>query len=117
MGRRLNAGFCASPDDAYNPPMNFPDVVTLAVPFFVLLIVLEMAAWKLTGRRSFETRDAAASLAGLTTGLDVDVLVAGGADDLDDLRHLRDAGVAGVILGEVLFTGRISLGDAQRALA
>jgi sterol desaturase/sphingolipid hydroxylase (fatty acid hydroxylase superfamily) len=42
--------------------MNFPDVVTLAVPFFVLLIVLEMAAWKLTGRGSFETRDAAASL-------------------------------------------------------
>lgn len=62
-------------------------------------------------------RDAAATLAGLITGLDADVLVAGGADDLDDLRRLRDAGVAGVILGEALFTGRIRLGDAQHALA
>jgi phosphoribosylformimino-5-aminoimidazole carboxamide ribotide isomerase len=82
-------------------------------------LVVELAA---AGVRRFvfshlPARDAAATLAGLTTGLDVDVLVAGGADDLDDLRHLRDAGVAGVILGEVLFTGRISLGDAQRALA
>lgn len=62
-------------------------------------------------------RDAAATLAGVTTGLDADVLVAGGVDDLDDLRRLRDAGVDGVILGEALFTGRVSLGDAQHALA
>ncbi len=43
--------------------MEFPDAVQYAVPFFVLLIVLEMAAWKRTGRGRVETRDAAASLA------------------------------------------------------
>lgn len=43
--------------------MEFPDAVQHAVPFFILLIVLEMAMWKLTGRGKFETRDAAASLA------------------------------------------------------
>lgn len=42
--------------------MAFPDVVKLAVPVFVLLILLELAAWKLTGRGRYETRDAAASL-------------------------------------------------------
>ena len=42
--------------------MDFPDVVTLAVPGFVLLILAEMAAWRLTGRGRYETRDSAASL-------------------------------------------------------
>ena len=42
--------------------MEFPDVVTLAVPFFVLLVLAEIVAWKATGRGRFETRDAAASL-------------------------------------------------------
>ena len=43
--------------------MVFPDIVTLAVPVFVALILIELAAWKLTGRGRYETRDAAASLA------------------------------------------------------
>lgn len=43
--------------------MTFPDPVQYAVPFFVLLIILEMAGWKLAGRGRIETRDAAASLA------------------------------------------------------
>lgn len=47
---------------AYNPAMEFPDIVTLTVPVFILLILLEMAAWKLTGRGRYETRDTAASL-------------------------------------------------------
>lgn len=42
--------------------MEFPDVVTLAVPLFVLLVVIELAAWKLTGRGRYEARDTAASL-------------------------------------------------------
>jgi sterol desaturase/sphingolipid hydroxylase (fatty acid hydroxylase superfamily) len=42
--------------------MTFPDVVTLAVPFFVLLVLMEIIAWKATGRGRYETRDAAASL-------------------------------------------------------
>jgi len=42
--------------------MSFPDVLTLAVPAFVILILIEMAAWRLTGRGRFETCDSAASL-------------------------------------------------------
>lgn len=43
--------------------MEFPDVVTFAVPVFVLLVIAELAAWKITGRGRYETRDTAASLA------------------------------------------------------
>lgn len=42
--------------------MTYPDVVTLAVPFFVLLVLTEIIVWKATGRGRYETRDAAASL-------------------------------------------------------
>lgn len=43
----------------------------------------------------------------------VDVLVAGGVTDLDTIRRLRDAGLAGLILGEALLSGTI---DFPRAL-
>jgi phosphoribosylformimino-5-aminoimidazole carboxamide ribotide isomerase len=43
----------------------------------------------------------------LVSDLGVEVLVAGGIADLAALRNLRDAGVAGVILGEALLSGRI----------
>lgn len=43
----------------------------------------------------------------------VDVLVAGGVTDLDTIRRLRDAGLAGLILGEALLSGTI---DFARAL-
>ena len=56
-------------------------------------------------------------VASLTSGLDADVLVAGGAVSLAGIRALRDAGVSGVILGEALFTGRLDLGEALRAAA
>lgn len=42
--------------------MTFPDVVSWAVPVFTLLVLIEMAAWRLTGRGRYETRDSAASL-------------------------------------------------------
>lgn len=42
--------------------MDLPNVVTLAVPFFVLLIALEMVLWKTRGSVRYETRDMAASL-------------------------------------------------------
>ena len=42
--------------------MHFPDVVTMAVPAFVLLVLIEMAAWRITGKGRYETRDSAASL-------------------------------------------------------
>ena len=58
--------------------MDFPDVVTLAVPFFVLLILAEMAAWKATGRGRYETRDCAASLV-MGFGSQIAPLLGGGA--------------------------------------
>lgn len=48
----------------------------------------------------------------LAEGLDAEVLVAGGVTGIDGLRRLRDAGVAGVILGEALFTGAVDLAEA-----
>jgi len=45
-------------------------------------------------------------------GLDAEVLVAGGINTVAGLLELRAAGVAGVILGEVLFTGSIDLAEA-----
>jgi phosphoribosylformimino-5-aminoimidazole carboxamide ribotide isomerase len=48
---------------------------------------------------------------------DADVLVAGGVRDLDGLRRLRDAGVSGAILGEVILSGAIDLPAAMEAAA
>ena len=48
---------------------------------------------------------------------DVDVLVAGGVTDLDGVRRLRDAGVAGLILGEALLSGAIDFPRALEAAA
>jgi phosphoribosylformimino-5-aminoimidazole carboxamide ribotide isomerase len=48
---------------------------------------------------------------------DAEVLVAGGVRDLDGLRRLRDAGVAGVILGEAILSGAIDLSAALEAAA
>lgn len=48
---------------------------------------------------------------------DADILVAGGAVDLEGVRRLRDAGVAGLILGEPLLTGAIELPRALEAAA
>ena len=53
----------------------------------------------------------------LARALDVEVLVAGGIVDLAGIRRLRDAGVAGVILGEALLTGRIEYPAALEAAA
>jgi phosphoribosylformimino-5-aminoimidazole carboxamide ribotide isomerase len=48
---------------------------------------------------------------------DADALVAGGVTDLDGVRRLRDAGVAGLILGEALLSGAIDLPRALEAAA
>jgi len=53
----------------------------------------------------------------LVRDLDVEVLVAGGITDLAGIRRLRDAGVAGIILGEVLLSGRIEFPAAMEAAA
>ena len=46
---------------------------------------------------------------------DVEVLVAGGVTDLDGVRRLRDAGVAGLLIGEALLSGSIELPRAREA--
>ena len=56
-----------------------------------------------------------ASLAAIRAAVDVEVLIAGGVRDLDGIRRLRDAGVAGIILGEALLSGAIEYTAAREA--
>jgi phosphoribosylformimino-5-aminoimidazole carboxamide ribotide isomerase len=58
-----------------------------------------------------------ALISGLAQRNDVEVMVAGGVTSMRDLEALRDGGVAGAILGEVLFTGAISLEEAIRTVS
>jgi phosphoribosylformimino-5-aminoimidazole carboxamide ribotide isomerase len=53
----------------------------------------------------------------LVASYDAEILVAGGVRDLDGLRRLRDTGVGGVILGEVLLSGAIDYPAALEAAA
>ena len=48
-------------------------------------------------------------LAALARDADLEVLVAGGGADPDTIARLRDAGVAGLIVGEPLLTGALDL--------
>jgi phosphoribosylformimino-5-aminoimidazole carboxamide ribotide isomerase len=56
-------------------------------------------------------------LANLGRQHDLDVLVAGGVTDLDGIRRLRQAGIAGLILGEALLSGAIDYPAALEAAA
>jgi phosphoribosylformimino-5-aminoimidazole carboxamide ribotide isomerase len=56
-------------------------------------------------------------LGSLVRAYDVEVLVAGGVPDVEGVRRLRDAGVAGVILGEALLSGAIEFPAAVEAAA
>jgi phosphoribosylformimino-5-aminoimidazole carboxamide ribotide isomerase len=58
-----------------------------------------------------------ASVAAATAATGMELLVAGGPRDLDALRHLRDLGVAGIILGEALLSGAIDYPSAREAVA
>ena len=53
----------------------------------------------------------------LVHDLDVEVVIAGGVADLAGIRRLRDAGLTGIILGEVLLSGRIEYPAAMEAAA
>jgi len=53
----------------------------------------------------------------LVRDLDVEVVIAGGITDLAGIRRLRDAGVTGILLGEVLLSGRIEYPAAMEAAA
>lgn len=67
---------------------------------------------------SHASGEAARELVGqVVVGLDAEVSVAGGVRSLAELTAWRDLGVAGVILGEVLFTGAIDLAEAISAVA
>ena len=57
------------------------------------------------------------ALAALRASVEVEILVAGGVRDLDGVRRLRDAGVAGIILGEALLSGAIDYTAAVEAAA
>ena len=56
-------------------------------------------------------------LGALVAATDADILVAGGITSVEQIAALRDAGVMGVLLGEVLFTGAIDLATAIQAAA
>lgn len=58
-----------------------------------------------------------AGIAGLVRSFDAEFLVAGGVRDVTTLARLRDAGVAGVILGEALLSGAIDFPLAAQAAA
>jgi phosphoribosylformimino-5-aminoimidazole carboxamide ribotide isomerase len=59
-----------------------------------------------------------AATAALAQAVSVPVIASGGVSSLDDLRALRDCGVAldGVISGRALYDGRIDLAAAQAVL-
>lgn len=56
-------------------------------------------------------------LSSLVRSFDADVLVAGGATDLDAIRRLRNTGIHGIILGEPLLSGAIDYPAALEAAA
>ncbi|MFL5774822.1 MAG: HisA/HisF-related TIM barrel protein [Chloroflexota bacterium] len=56
-------------------------------------------------------------LARLRRGTDAEFVVAGGVSDLDGVRRLRDAGVAGIILGQALLSGAVDFSQALEAAA
>jgi phosphoribosylformimino-5-aminoimidazole carboxamide ribotide isomerase len=63
---------------------------------------------------------------GVGTGVDVSSAVAlqeqtdllmvasGGVSTLDDVRRVKEAGLAGVIIGRALYEGKIDLGEALK---
>jgi phosphoribosylformimino-5-aminoimidazole carboxamide ribotide isomerase len=56
-------------------------------------------------------------LAALAGTVDADLLVAGGTSDAAGIRRVRDAGAAGIILGEALLSGAIDYETAREAAA
>jgi len=58
-----------------------------------------------------------ATLEPLAARSDIDLVVSGGVTGLDGIRRLRDAGIAGIILGETLLSGAIDFTAAVEAAA
>jgi phosphoribosylformimino-5-aminoimidazole carboxamide ribotide isomerase len=57
------------------------------------------------------------ALSALIRNHDLEVFVAGGVTGLEAVRRLRDAGIAGIILGEALLSGAIDFPTALEAAA
>jgi phosphoribosylformimino-5-aminoimidazole carboxamide ribotide isomerase len=103
-GDWLAVGIDARPDRLRDFPWR-----RRAVPPSLVELVDELAG---SGVRRFVLSHGGASpdrelIAALASGLKVDILIAGGIDTLEQLARVRDAGVAGVILGEALFKGLV----------
>jgi len=47
-----------------------------------------------------------------TVGTSVDVIASGGVSCIDDIRNLKNTGVAGVIVGKALYAGSLDLAEA-----
>jgi phosphoribosylformimino-5-aminoimidazole carboxamide ribotide isomerase len=56
-----------------------------------------------------------AILASVATATGAEILVAGGARDLDTIRRVRDAGAAAIILGDALLSGALDYAAASEA--
>ncbi|MBI3751240.1 MAG: hypothetical protein HY263_06240 [Chloroflexi bacterium] len=61
--------------------------------------------------------DRLAEVAAMASRAGLELLVAGGARDLDGVRRVRDAGAAGIILGEALLSGAIDYVAAREAVS
>ena len=61
--------------------------------------------------------DGARAIAALGEGGGLDVIVSGGVASLDDLRRIREAGLAGAIVGRALHDGRFTVREALACVA
>jgi phosphoribosylformimino-5-aminoimidazole carboxamide ribotide isomerase len=92
------------------PPVNVVELVEQLLGSGVRRVVVGHAAGE-------DATALLARLVALTRAGDADVLVAGGAKNIEDVRRLRDSGVAGIILGEALLSGAIDYPTAREAAA
>lgn len=50
----------------------------------------------------------------MVKAVDIEVIASGGVKSIDDIRNLKNIGVAGVIVGKALYTGDVDLAEAIR---
>ncbi len=50
----------------------------------------------------------------MADSLTIDVIASGGVSNIDDIKALKQSGVAGVIVGKALYTGNVDLAEALR---
>ena len=57
------------------------------------------------------------AMAEMVAAVSIPVIASGGVTTLDDIRRLRDAGVAGCIVGRALYEGKLHLREIAEAIA